>query len=250
MSKVLSQGLMLLLLIFSPLLLAKQELRVGVGNFPPFFMEKDNKGIFLEITQAVFAQLPDYEVKFIFMSNSRLLHEINNGKIIDVACNVFSGSEIKGYLSEALFRYTDVAVSKKSKAFQINEINDLKKHSIAAYQGAKDLLGEKYKQMAITNSNYSEHPHPKETTYLMLSGEKDIRVGDINIFLHDLKSKSYKDTIQMNKDDFSIHRLWPDVYSHMAFKDAELRNSVNKIIKQLKQDGTIERIYAEYQIQK
>lgn len=249
MLKVLPQGLMVLLLLFSPLLLAKQELRVGVGNFPPFFIEKDNNGLFLDITRAVFEQLPDYEVKFIFMSNNRLLHEINNGKIIDVACNIFAGSEIKGYLSEALYRYTDVAVSKKNKALQINEIKDLKVHSIAAYQGAKDLLGEEYKQMAIRNSNYSEYPHPKDTTYLMVAGEKDIRIGDIHIFLHDLKNKSYKGQTLMNKADFAIHRLWPDVYSHMAFKDVELRDSVNHVIKQLKQDGTFEKIYAEYQLE-
>ncbi len=249
MDKILRQVLIGLFLLSSIMVQAKQELRVGVGNFPPFFIEAENKGLFLDITREIFKELPEYEVKFIFMSNHRLLHEINNGKIIDVACNIFSGSKVNGYLSEAIFRYTDVAVSKKEKAFEIDDVVDLQKFSIAAYQGAKDLLGDKYKKMALANVNYSEHSHPKDTTYLMAAGQKDIRIGDIHIFWHDLKNKRYQGESLMNKDDFSIHRLWPDVYSHMAFKDVGLRDAVNKVIKQLNKNGTIEKIYADYQVE-
>lgn len=249
MYKKLQQVLIVFLLLFPVLAHAKQELRIGVGNFPPFFIENENKGLFLDITREIFKQLPDYEVTFIFMSNNRLLHEINRGKIIDVACNIFATSKVKGHLSEAIFRYTDVAVSKKSLGLKIEETEDLQTFSIAAYQGAKELLGEPYKNMALTNVNYSEYSHPKETTYLMVSGQKDIRVGDINIFWHDIQSKSYQSEAPMKKNDFAIHHLWPDSYTHMAFKDAGLRDAVNKVIKQLNQDGTIEKIYAEYQLQ-
>jgi len=61
-------------------------------------------------------------------------------------------------------------------------IADLQGLSIAAYQGAKELLGKEFKDMTLTNTNYSEHSQPKETTYLMIAGHKDIRIGDINIF--------------------------------------------------------------------
>jgi ABC-type amino acid transport substrate-binding protein len=248
MVKVLQPVLVVFVLLFSPLLLAKQELRIGVGNFPPFFIEKDNKGIFLDITKEVFKQLPEYDVKYIYMSNHRLLHEINRGKIIDVACNIFPDSTVNAHLSESVFRFTDVAITKKNKQFEIDNIEDLHRYSIAAYQGAKDLLGQEYIEMTRKNSDYSEHAHPRETTYLMVSGQKDIRIGDINIFWHDLKNKHYQDEIMMHKNDFTVHRLWPDAYSHMAFKDAHLRDAVNKIIKQLKEDGSIDKIYAKYQM--
>ena len=248
MYKMLSQVLIVFLLVCPSLLLAKQELRIGVGNFPPFFIENDNKGLFLDLTREIFKQLPEYEINFIFMSNHRLLHEINSGKLIDVACNIFSSAKVDGFLSEKLFRYTDVAVSKKVHGLEIKNIDDLQAFSIAAYQGATDLLGEQYKQMALANVHYSEHSHPKDTTYLMASGQKDIRVGDIQIFLYDLQNKYYQGEVPITKNDFNIHRLWPDVYSHMAFKDADLRDAVNKVIIQLKQDGTIEKIYAKYLI--
>lgn len=237
---------MLALLVCSPVLMAKQVLRIGVGNFPPFFVEKENKGIFIEITNEIFKQLPKYTVQYIFMSNSRLLHEINSGKRIDAACNIFPNAKVNAYLSVPVFRYTDVAISKKSSQLVINKISDLQGKSIAAYQGAKELLGNEFKEMAIKNPKYSEHPHPRDTTYLMLSDSKEIRVGDINIFWHDLKSKHYQDNVNIDVSDFKIHTLWPDVYSHIAFKDPALKDAVNQVIAELKRNGKIDQIYAKY----
>jgi len=249
MSKKFTLHLFLVLFVLSPLTLAQQVIRVGVGNFPPFFIEKENKGLFLDLTKAIFKEFPEYSVKFIFMSNSRLLHEINSGKILDVACNIFAGSAVNAYLSEPLFRYTDVAVSRKKANLGLTSISDLQGKSIAAYQGATELLGEEFKQIALANAQYSEHSHPKETTFLMVTGSKDVRVGDIHIFWHDLKNEYYKMAgNKLDIKDFTIHHLWPDVYSHMAFKDESLRDSVNEIIQKLTTDGSFERIYAQYKL--
>lgn len=228
---------------------AKQPLTIGVGNFPPFFIEKDESGLFLDITKAIFSNLPEYEVSFIFMSNSRLLHEINSGNRIDVACNIFKNSSVEAYLSEPIFRYTDVAISKKSQHLTLNSVSDLQGVSIAAYQGAMDLLGDNFKTMALSNPIYSEHPHPKDTTNLLVSDLTDVRIGDIHIFYHDLKHKFYKDSESGNINNYSVHYLWPDVYSHMAFKDEALRDAVNVEIQKLTQDGTFAKIYQQYKIQ-
>ncbi len=226
--------------------MANQVLRIGVGNFPPFFNEKENKGIFIDITNEIFKQLPEYTVQYIFMSNNRLLHEINSGKRIDAACNIFLDSGVNAHLSVPIFRYSDVAISKKSSQFTISKIADLQGKSIAAYQGAKDLLGSEFKDMAQSNPKYTEHAHPRETTYLLLADKKEIRVGDINIFWYDINNQYYIKTEKIDLGHFEIHYLWPDVYSHMAFKDQELRNSVNKVFEELKASGKINAIYASY----
>jgi ABC-type amino acid transport substrate-binding protein len=226
--------------------MAKQDLKIGIGNFAPFLQEKNHQGLFLELTEEIFKQLPSYNVQFIYMSNNRLLHEINSGQRIDVACNIFSNSSAKAFLSSPVFRYTDVAVSKSSAKLKVNRISDLQGYSIAAYQGAKEMLGDDFKVMALANPNYSEYSKPEETTYMMVAGEKDIRIGDIHIFLHDLADKRYISEEKIAAKDFTIHRLWPDVYSHMAFKDEMLRDSVNNVIKELTADGTIEAIYRKH----
>lgn len=228
---------------------AKQSLTIGVGNFPPFFIEKNESGLFIDITKAIFSDLSDYEITFIFMSNNRLLQEINSGKRIDVACNIFKNSAVEAYLSEPIFRYTDVAISKKANNLVLNSVSDLQDVSISAYQGAIDLLGDNFKKMALSNPNYSEHPHPKDTTNLLLTDLTAVRIGDINIFYHDLKHKFYENSEYSNIDNYTFHYLWPDVYSHMAFKDKALRDAVNIEIKKLTLDGTFTRIYQQYKIQ-
>ncbi|MBA6391180.1 ABC transporter substrate-binding protein [Colwellia sp. BRX10-3] len=249
MSKIINYFIFTLLIVCSTKSIAEQTLKVGVGNFPPFFIESGKKGIFIEIIDEIFKQLPEYKVEYIFMSNSRILHEINYGKSIDVACNIFPSSKLNAYLSVPIFRFRDVAISKKSSKLIINNINDLRGKSIAAYQGATELLGDEFKQIAKKNHQYSEHAHPKDTTNLMISGKKDIRVGDINIFWNDLNNIHYDNIAGITQNDFSVHYLWPDVYSHMAFKEVQLKNLVDEIIKELKSNGTIKKIYSRYEMQ-
>lgn len=239
--------LTLTLLLLPTSIQAQQELRVGVGNFAPFFIEDGERGLFLDITKEIFKQMPEYRVKFIFMSNTRLLRDMNREKRIDAACNIFADSKSNAHLSDPIFRYTDVAVTKKEKNFIINNISDLQDKSIAAYQGATDLLGEEYKQMAMANSQYSEHAHPSETTRLMALGQKDVRIGDVYIFLYDIKSSAYKRRQKISANDFQIHKLWPDVYTHIAFRDAAIRDKANQAIRKIKSDGTLEKIYKEYE---
>ncbi len=117
------------------------ELTVGAGNFPPFFMEDTDDGIFLDLTREVFKLMPNHDVKFVFAPNKRLLYWVNNGKI-DAACNIFKGSVTNAFLSAPLFRFSDVAVTLKKNNFNINKISDLAGRSVVTYQGATDLLGE------------------------------------------------------------------------------------------------------------
>lgn len=246
MNKVAGIYLFILTLLLPLSASAKQELRIGVGNFPPFFIEEGERGLFLDITNEVFKLMPEYDVTYVFMSNSRLMREISSGKRVDVACNIFSESKVDAHLSHPIYRYTDVAVSKKNNKFKIESVSDLQDKSIAAYQGAIDLLGNEFKSMALSNAQYTEHPHPSETTLLMAMGQKDIRVGDVYIFLYDIGNGMYKRR-NINANAFTIHRLWPDVFTHMAFKDESIRDKANKAIKTIKSNGTLDRLYKEYE---
>ena len=235
-------------LLSSSITLANQTLKVGVGNFPPFFIEKDQSGLFIEITQALFNELPEYDIEFIFMSNNRLHHEINTGKMIDVACNIFAESDVNAFLSAPIFRYSDVAVSRKSGKLQINQISDLQNKSITAYQGAMNLLGADFKKVVLENSRYSEHPRPSYSSYLLISGQVEVRIGDINIFWYDLANTYQKIDEKIKPYDYSVHHLWPDVYSHIAFKDESIRDAVNAAITKLNNNGAIRKIYAKYEL--
>jgi len=112
MFKILYRLLVLPLLFTSNSVMAQQDLNIGIGNFPPFFIEKDQQGLFLEVTEEIFKHLPEFNVKFIYMSNDRLLHEINSGKRIDVACNIFFDSKVMVFYLHLSF---DIEMSRYQK---------------------------------------------------------------------------------------------------------------------------------------
>ncbi len=136
--------------IFASPALFGEELTVGVGLFEPFFIKENKSGVFLDLIKETFTRMPQYEANFLFMSNRRLLRDLSIGKT-DAAANIFKGSEVKAFLSEPLFRYTDVAVTLKNRNFIINKISDLQDKSIAAYEKATVLLGDEFRKMAKSN---------------------------------------------------------------------------------------------------
>jgi len=233
-----------LLLILCPTVGAK-DLVVGVGNFEPFFIKEGNKGLFLDLTKEIFKLLPQHTVKYTFMPNRRLAAQVANGKI-DVACNIFKDSHVKAHLSVPLFRFTDVVVSNKHRNLSIEKVADLKGLRVAAYQGAKELLGGEFKTLMTNNPHYKEQPDQSRTILMVLHDRADVRVGDIFIFLNDLKNLAGQQ-VTASLDNFTIHRIWPDVYSHMAFKDSALRDDVNNAIKIIKGNGTFDAVYKRYE---
>ncbi len=233
-----------LLLILCPIVSAK-DLVVGVGNFEPFFIKEGNKGLFLDLTKEIFKLLPQHNIEYKFMPNRRLAAQVENGKI-DVACNIFKGSHVKAFLSAPLFRFTDVVVSRKPRNLSIEKVADLKGLRVAAYQGAKELLGGEFKTLMTNNPNYKEQPDQSRTILMVLHDRADVRVGDIFIFLNDLKKLAGQE-VAVSLDNFTIHRIWPDVYSHMAFKDESLRDDVNNAIKTIKENGTLDAVYKRYE---
>ena len=86
-------------------------------------------------------------MKYIVTPNKALGYWLENKKL-DVACNIFKKLSDSIYLSDQIFRYLDVAITLKINKFEVNSIQDLQNTSIASYQGATDLLGNDFKQMA------------------------------------------------------------------------------------------------------
>ena len=128
------------------------DLVVGVSNFEPFFIEDSERGIFVDLLKEIFALMPQHTVEFSFLSNRRLLEDINSGAL-DAAVNMLEMYELNQvYLSDPVFRYRDAVVALKDKNLKIESMDDLQDVSIATHQGAMDYLGPEFKAMAQERS--------------------------------------------------------------------------------------------------
>jgi len=235
-------------LICSNLAFAKsnqKELTIGVGNFEPFFIQKDNSGLFVDVIRAVYAQLPQYKINFVYMGNNRIARELSLGRI-DAAANINTLEKIKeGYLSQPVFRYSDVAVSLKNQSIILNDISELSKYSVASFQGATEFFGKQFKKIMTEKPNYYEHIHMDALLMQLAKNRVHLVIMDENIVTYHLKS-SLKNELSFK--DLTIHYLFPipTAHSFMGFTDQQYRNDFNKALLKIKQSGEYEAIYDAY----
>lgn len=219
-------------------------LRVGTGNFPPYFDERGTEGLFNDIIRGVFALMPQHQLVLVpQMSNYRLVHSLNDGSM-DGAANVFAASDIKGCRTDGVFRFTDVAVTRKDRQLSIDKTADLAGKRVVTYQGAKTFLGPTFAQAvgAGEGNLYREMPQPLMQARALAQGEADVSVGDMYIFLYSIKTLGNP---AVRADQFVIHPLFPDTYSHMAFREQKWCDEFNTALAKFRKSGRYDALYAQ-----
>ena len=182
------RNIILFLIFSSPHLVFSQvdqkNLTIGVGNFEPFFIQKDNSGLFVDVIRTVYAQLPQYKINFVYMGNNRIARELSMGRL-DAAANINSLNQVKsGYLSQPVFRYSDVAVSLKNQNLTLNNIPELNRYSVASFQGATEFFGELFKRTVSRNPNYYEHLHMDALLMQLAKNRVNVVIMDKNIITY------------------------------------------------------------------
>lgn len=234
--------LIVLLLLTTNLPTHAKEVVIGLGNFEPYFITHSQTGIFTEIIKETFQNIPDYQPKFIFgLSNKQLWQSFEKNKLNAIS-NIFLPPREGSCLTEAVFRYQDVAVTKKSRKLTITNEADLKGRSIVTYEGAKIFWQRQIKQ-AFEQSPYIEVQEPKRQVNMLWAERTEVSIGDVFIFLHQLRSLSPAVSI----DDFDFHYIFPESYSYLAFDSPALCQQFNRALATLKSSGRYEKIYQKYQ---
>ncbi|WDE05908.1 transporter substrate-binding domain-containing protein [Thalassomonas viridans] len=237
-------SLVLFLSVCSGLARAGQtELKIALGNFRPLFSGPGESALFKDLIEGVYAYIPSKTISYRYMlSNARLVVELNENTV-DGAANIFSPGEIKGCISQPVFRYSDVAITRKDRGLKINSVADLKDVSVVTYQRARTLLGKEFNAVVSGNEFYQEVPQPKEQARLLATGMVDVSIGDKYIFLHSLKtwSKGHYDV-----NEFVIHPIFPDVYTYMGFNRQELCDEFDLALALFKASGRYEEIFTEH----
>ena len=240
-------SLLLLILVNSHTVLANDKqapktIRVAMGNFEPYFIQKNQSGIFTELIDAVFSKMPNYKTQYLFgYSNSRAWHDFEQSKI-DAVSNLIDSVKIAACRSDKIFRFRDVVISKASSNFQIRRISDLADKRIVTFQGAKGFLGEEFSNM-IKPENYQEVAEQNWQAKVLFSGQADLSIGDMFTFLYSIKKMK---KIPAKASDFVFHDLFPPIYSRMGFHDKVLCERFNQALRTIKKNGEYEGIYDKY----
>ncbi len=217
-----------------------EELVIALGNFEPLFSEANKPALFKDLIDGVYQYIPDKTVSYRYMvPNSRLVVELNK-EAVDGSANIFALSEIKGCITEPIFAYSDVAISKKDQQVKVESIEDLAKLKVVSYQRATILLGNKYHKAVENNHYYSEVPHPEDQAKLLATGMVDVSIGDKYIFFNSLQTWSKGN---MASDDFVIHPIFPPVSSSMGFTKQNHCDEFNVALSKYKASGDYQLVY-------
>ena len=217
-----------------------KELVIGAGNWQPYYDPEHESGLDLELVKAAFALLPQYTFTFEYAGISRLLKDLDAGRL-DAAVNILS-KDTDVHLSEPFFRYTNVAVTLKKNNVVIESIADLQGKSLATFQNAKYIFGEEFTAMAKANPDYREYPQIDQMVNAVAVGAKDVYLADFYIFLYYLQ-ENHPD---MTPNDFDFHFIFPEVINPMGFKDPQVRDDFDQAAEQLRENGTYEATYDKY----
>lgn len=219
-----------------------EELVIGAGNWEPYYFEDQESGIDMDLVKAAFELLPQYTLKFEYMGIHRLLKDLEAGRL-DAAVNILT-KDTGVHVSVPFFRYVNVGISLKHKNFDIQSIADFQGKSIATFQNAKDIFGPEFAKMADANPEYREYPRVDLMADVVITGKKEVYLGDPYIFLHHLQTE-YSGKI--SADAFNFYRIFPEVYNPMGFKEPTIRDDFNEAVEQIKANGTYDAIYEKYQ---
>ena len=203
-----------------------KTLNVAVGwSKPPYVIQQGHTGFELDLVRYTFAQL-QHDVNFIYIPYGRSASVLKEGEVDAVLTMKENMGVEEGLLSDVYINYQNVAISLKANQITIETISDLKNYAIVAFQNASSNLGEEFKQSTSKSRLYIELPDQKRQVDMLLLGNADIVVMDVNIFNHLSRLSTGKS--QMDKVD--VHYLFPMTRYRVGFKEREMREQFDQAL--------------------
>jgi polar amino acid transport system substrate-binding protein len=183
---------------------------------PPYIISTKNSGFEIELVRSIL-QTIGYQAEFVYIPYGRSWRMLGVRGIDAVMTATDEVVKDHRKLSDAYIFYQNVAITLKAKNFSINKVIDLQHYSVAAFQNAKKLLGEDFKQASEKMPAYIEIIHQKRQLSLLSQGKVDVIVIDKNIFNFLLNESK----LNLKNNDFAFHHIFPKSYYKMAFNDVK-----------------------------
>lgn len=200
----------------------------------------------IELTEAIFKHLPQYKLKWNVADFSGLLTGLDAGRY-QIGVNNMSKTKER----EAKYLYSDPIYSNRYVAVFSKRAGITKLNSLADLAGLKVLVCSEGCNVSLALAKYNKE-HPDKASNLVYSplstadAIRQVENGTGDAYLLDeptfgyLKKKVGFNAQQVELSEDAQKELSPDSYSYLIFsKDqTQLRDDVNKALKEVIKDGT------------
>jgi polar amino acid transport system substrate-binding protein len=222
---------------------AAMQVRVGMGLAkPPYIMESGRNGIEYEIAEQALAA-SGYRMQPLQFPPTRALALLRAGQL-DMLLSVDEGIGGGNFFSDTYLLYQNVAMTLTSRHIMLRHVEDLLRYSVAGFQNANTILGEDFRHVTATHTDYREYPQQITQDKLLFSGRVDVVVGDRLIFRY---FSSRMETTIDGRQPVTYHAIFPPSPRKAAFRNAALRDRFNAGLKTIRQNGTYDAILKKYQ---
>jgi polar amino acid transport system substrate-binding protein len=214
---------------------AMPEVHVGMGlPKPPYVMESGTAGLDYDIARQALAS-GGYKLVGHMLPQTRALAMLRAGQL-DGLLSISEGIGGQDYFTDNYIVYQNVATTLARRDLKIQQIEDLANYSVAAFQNASMVLGDRFSLVASGHSDYREVPAQITQNKLLFTGRVDVVVGDRLIFRY----FSEKLEPQINtRQAVTFHRIFPESPRRAVFR-------FNTGLKTIHANGTYDALMKQY----
>ncbi|WP_342119260.1 substrate-binding periplasmic protein [Pseudoduganella sp. OTU4001] len=218
------------------------EVLVGMGlPKPPYIMESGSAGLDYDIAKAALA-VGGYKMVAMMLPQSRALAMLRTGQV-DGMLSITEGIGGQDYFTDNYITYQNVAISLTRRNLKLEQIEELANYSVAAFQNASMVLGDRFGFIATGHSNYQELHSQIAQNKLLFTGRVDVVVGDRFIFRY------FNDKLGPQFDatqPVTYHRIFPESPRRAVFRDSRVRDAFNNGLKAIRANGTYAALVKQY----
>ena len=220
---------------------AQQEVHVGMGLPKPPYVMESGKGLDVDIARQALAA-GGYKLVGHMLPQTRALAMLRAGQL-DGMLSTSEGIGGQDYFTDNYIVYQNVATTLTRRNLDIQQIEDLSRYSIAAFQNASMVLGDRFSMLASGHSDYREVPAQITQNKLLYTGRVDVVVGDRLIFRY--FSEKMEPQID-GRQPVTFHRIFPESPRKAVFRDARVRDAFNAGLKTIRANGAYDAIVKQY----
>lgn len=188
---------------------------VGLAK-PPYVIQETNSGFEIELVTTVL-KLMKKDPDFVYVPFGRSQRMLNSERIDAIITVNESLIDDKNLLSDPYIIYQNIVITKREDEFVLKKVEDLSELSVAAFQTANKILGERFAKAIEGSPHYIEVANQRQQTQLLFDDKIEALVMDINIF----KTLSPIAGGQRDLSDVTLHKIFPKNPYRVAFKDLE-----------------------------
>lgn len=217
------------------------ELRIGMGLFKPPYIMENKAGLEYEIAEQALSAA-GYKMVAVHVPPARGLYMQRAGQL-DGLLTVDEGIGGTDYFSAPYINYQNVAITLAGRNIQLRNVEDLAQYSVAAFQNANAILGERFKLVAEKHRDYREYAQQIIQDTLLFTGRVDVVVGDLRIFRY--FSTKMDPSVDVSQP-LTVHNLFPHTPRKAVFRDMTVRDRFNAGLKTIQGNGVYDSIMKKY----